>query len=130
MLAGSLLARGTPWVHGDLLSAHMALNLAGWFGVAIVGTLHTFYPSLTQTQLRYPRLQNVAFAAWTGGVAALAVGYGWAVDPLAFAAGSASASAHWPSSSTWLPACGAQRARSRSPRGSSGARSRFCWPRF
>ncbi len=83
MLAGSLLARGTPWVHGDLLSAHMALNLAGWFGVAIVGTLHTFYPSLTQTQLRYPRLQNVAFAAWTGGVAALAVGYGWAVDPLA-----------------------------------------------
>ncbi|MFN8162834.1 MAG: hypothetical protein U0R26_03205 [Solirubrobacterales bacterium] len=85
MVAGSLLARGTPWVHGDLLGAHMALNLAGWFGAAIVGTLHTFYPSLTQTQIRYPRLQGVAFLAWTGGVAALAAGYGWAVDPLALA---------------------------------------------
>ncbi|MGV1047721.1 MAG: hypothetical protein ACOYD4_04230 [Solirubrobacterales bacterium] len=85
MVAGSLLARGTPWSHGDLLGAHMALNLAGWFGAAIVGTLHTFYPSLTQTQLRYPRLQGVAFLAWTGGVAALALGYGWAVDPLAVA---------------------------------------------
>jgi hypothetical protein len=83
VLAGSLLARGEPWPHGDLLGAHMALNLAGWFGASIVGTLHTFYPSLTQTQLRHPRLQAVAFAAWVGGVAALAVGYGWAVDPLA-----------------------------------------------
>ncbi len=85
MLAGSLLAHGTPWSHGNLLGAHMALNLAGWFGGAIVGTLHTFYPSLTQTQLRRPRLQAVAFVAWTGGVAALAVGYGWALDPLAVA---------------------------------------------
>jgi len=83
MVAGSLLAHGTPWGHGDLLGAHMALNLAGWLGAAIVGTLHTFYPSLTQTQLRYPRLQGVAFAAWTAGVAALALGYGWAIDPLA-----------------------------------------------
>lgn len=85
MPAGSLLAHGTPWVHGDLLGAHMALNLAGWFGAAIVGTLQTFYPSLTQTQLRHPRLQGVAFVAWTGGVAALALGYGWDVDPLAVA---------------------------------------------
>lgn len=85
MVAGSLLGRGTPWTHGDLLGAHMALNLAGWFGAAIVGTLHTFYPSLTQTQLRYPRLQGVAFVAWTAGVAALAAGYGWDLDPLAVA---------------------------------------------
>jgi nitrite reductase (NO-forming) len=85
MVAGSMLAHGTPWVHGDLLGAHMTLNLAGWFGGAIVGTLHTFYPSLTQTQLRYPRLQGVAFAAWTGGVALLAAGYAWMVDPLLIA---------------------------------------------
>jgi nitrite reductase (NO-forming) len=85
MLAGSLLARGVPWNHGDLLSAHMSLNLAGWFGAAIVGTLHTFYPSLTQTQLRFPRLQEVAFVTWTGGVGALAVGYGWGLDPVAVA---------------------------------------------
>jgi nitrite reductase (NO-forming) len=85
VIAGSLLAHGVPWSHGNLLAAHMALNLAGWFGAAIVGTLHTFYPSLTQTQLRYPRLQGPAFGAWTAGVAALAVGYGWALDPLAVA---------------------------------------------
>jgi len=85
VLAGSLLARGEPWNHGNLLGTHMALNLAGWLGGAIVGTLHTFYPSLTQTQLRFPRLQGVAFAAWTGGVAALAIGYGWRLDEPAVA---------------------------------------------
>ncbi|HET8640203.1 MAG TPA: hypothetical protein VFL89_08165 [Solirubrobacterales bacterium] len=85
MIAGSLLAHGEPWPHGDLLGAHMALNLAGWFGAAIVGTLHTFYPSLTQTQLRFPRGQAAAFLAWAGGVAALAVGYGWLAEPLVIA---------------------------------------------
>lgn len=85
VLAGSLLAEGEPWAHGNLLGAHMALNLAGWFGAAIVGTLHTFYPSLTRTQLRHPRLQGLTFLAWTGGVAALALGYGWALDPVAAA---------------------------------------------
>jgi nitrite reductase (NO-forming) len=85
MVAGSLLAHGASWPYGNLLGAHISLNLAGWFGAAIVGTLHTFYPSLTQTELRHPRLQGVAFLAWTGGVAALAAGYGWAIDPVAVA---------------------------------------------
>ncbi|MGH2966362.1 MAG: hypothetical protein ACRDMH_13430 [Solirubrobacterales bacterium] len=85
VVAGALLARGIVWVHGDLLAAHMALNLAGWFGAAIVGTLHTFYPSLTQTQLRHPRLQDVALAGWTGGVLSLALGYGWNLDWFAVA---------------------------------------------
>jgi nitrite reductase (NO-forming) len=83
VIAGSLLAHAVPWSHGDLLGAHMSLNLAGWFGGAIVGTMHTFYPSLTQTQLRFPRLQGLTFAAWTAGVVALAIGYAWGVDPLA-----------------------------------------------
>lgn len=85
MVAGSLLGRGEAWSHGDLLAAHISLNLAGWFGASIVGTLHTFFPSLTQTQLRFPRLQGVAFVAWVAGVAALAVGYAWALEPLAVA---------------------------------------------
>lgn len=85
VIAGSLLAHGTLWTHGSLLDAHMSLNLAGWFGGAIVGTLHTFYPSLTGTQLRFPRLQGAAFATWTAGVAALAVGYAWSLDALACA---------------------------------------------
>jgi nitrite reductase (NO-forming) len=74
-LVGIALARGVVWTHGSLLGAHLALNLAGWLGAAIVGTLHTFYPSLTQTALRHPRLQGPAFATWTTGVAGLAAGY-------------------------------------------------------
>lgn len=85
IVAGAMLADGISWPHGYLLGAHMVLNLAGWFGAAIVGTLHTFYPSLTQTALRFPRLQVVTFWLWGGGVAALAVGYGAAVEPVAIA---------------------------------------------
>lgn len=73
-LIGMLIARGTAWSHGSLLEAHLALNLAGWLGTAIVGTLHTFFPSLTQSTLRHPRLQGPTFYAWTAGVAALAAG--------------------------------------------------------
>jgi nitrite reductase (NO-forming) len=85
VLAGVLLATHAYWPWGSLVGAHMALNLAGWFGTAIVGTLHTFFPSLTQTQLRFARLQRPTFAAWTLGVAALATGFGFAVKPLVLA---------------------------------------------
>lgn len=85
MIAGSLMADGVVWTHGFLLGAHMSLNLAGFFGTAIVGTLHTFYPSLTQTQLRFPQLQRISFGAWTLGVLALAIGYAWSLDGLAVA---------------------------------------------
>jgi nitrite reductase (NO-forming) len=77
VLAGVLMATGARWTAGSLLGAHMTLNLAGWFGTAILGTLHTFFPSLTQTRLRHPRLQRPTFAAWTLGTAVLATGYGF-----------------------------------------------------
>ncbi|MGI8631504.1 MAG: hypothetical protein ACR2NA_03010 [Solirubrobacterales bacterium] len=83
IVAGVLVAEGAAWSWGNLLAAHMSLNVAGWFGTAIVGTLHTFYPSLTRTALALPRLQAPTFAAWVGGTLALATGYGWGVDPLA-----------------------------------------------
>jgi hypothetical protein len=73
-LLGVLMARGTAWTHGSLLGAHLALNLGGWFGTAIVGTLHTFFPSLTHTQLRHPRLQAPTFVLWAAGIAGLALG--------------------------------------------------------
>lgn len=75
---GVLLTFGVSWPHGSLLGAHLALNLAGWFGSAIVGTLHTFYPSLTHTQLAYPRLQRPAFYTWVGGslMQAVALAFG------------------------------------------------------
>ena len=71
---GPLMAGGVGWTHGSLLGAHLALNLGGWFGTAIVGTLHTFYPSLTGTRLRWPRLQLPVFACWSGGIVAVALG--------------------------------------------------------
>ena len=86
VLAGVLLAAGVGWSPGSLLGAHMTLNLAGWFGTAIVGTLHTFFPSLTQTRLAFPRLQSPTFVAWTSGTAALAAGYALAIGPLVIAA--------------------------------------------
>lgn len=85
IVAGAALAIPLRWPHGDLLAAHMALNVIGWFGTAIVGTLHTFYPSLTRTVLPLPRLQPWTFRAWAVGVVLLAVGSAWAVDPLASA---------------------------------------------
>lgn len=73
-LIGALMARGAAWSHGSLLGAHLALNLAGWLGTAMIGTLHTFFPSLTQSRLIHERLQGPTFLAWVGGVSALAFG--------------------------------------------------------
>jgi len=73
-LAGVLMARGTAWPYGSLLGAHLALNLGGWLGTAILGTLHTFFPSLTQTQLRHPRLQRPTYILWLLGILGLAGG--------------------------------------------------------
>jgi nitrite reductase (NO-forming) len=81
-LIGIAMARGTLWTHGSLLGAHLALNLGGWLGAAIVGTLHTFFPSLTHSQLQRPRLQAPTFAAWLAGVAALALGAAFDAGPL------------------------------------------------
>jgi nitrite reductase (NO-forming) len=82
VLAGVGLATGARWPAGDLLGTHLALNLGGWFGTAIVGTLHTFYPSLTHTRLRWPRLQVPTFSAWTAGIGALAAGAAIPFEPL------------------------------------------------
>lgn len=73
-LIGVAMARGTAWSQGSLLGAHLALNIAGWLGTAIVGTLHTFYPSLTQGRLIHERLQGPTFFAWCAGVVMLAAG--------------------------------------------------------
>lgn len=85
VVAGAMLADAVAWSHGNLLGAHMVLNLGGWFGTAIVGTLHTFFPSLTHSRLRFPRLQGPTFGAWVGGVAVLAAGYGFSLDGAAVA---------------------------------------------
>ena len=85
-LLGIALAGGVSWRYGSLLGAHIALNLAGWIGTAIVGTLHTFFPSLTATQLRFPQLQGATFLSWIAGVGAFAVGAALDLDGLVIAA--------------------------------------------
>jgi nitrite reductase (NO-forming) len=82
ILVGALLARGVSWSHGSLLGAHLALNVAGWMGGAIVGTLHTFFPSLTGTQLRFAKLQRPTLLLWFLGVAQLALGAALLSSPL------------------------------------------------
>lgn len=79
---GLMLALDLKWSHGSLLGAHLAFNLGGWLGGAIVGTLHTFAPSLTQTRLRFPRFQVFTFAFWTAGCGVLALGFGFGSEAL------------------------------------------------
>jgi nitrite reductase (NO-forming) len=83
VLVGAVLAGGLVWTHGSLLGAHLSLNIAGWLGTAIIGTLHTFFPSLTGTQLRFGRLQGPTFALWVLGVVELTLAAAFAVDVLA-----------------------------------------------
>lgn len=82
---GPVMGAEVVWTHGSLLAAHLVLNVGGWFGTTIVGTLHTFYPSLTGTRLRWPRLQAPVYAAWVAGVASLAVSAAFVLDAAAMA---------------------------------------------
>ena len=84
-LLGPAMAADVVWIHGSLLGAHLALNLGGWFGTAIVGTLHTFYPSLTGTRLRVPRLQAPTHASWSAGITFVALSAAFASQPMAIA---------------------------------------------
>lgn len=49
---GVLLARGQPdpW-HGRLLLAHMMVNVLGWIGFTVVGTLVTLWPTMLRTRM-------------------------------------------------------------------------------
>lgn len=72
---GTLLATGLFAGDGDTVGTHALLAVGGWFGGTIVGTLHTFFPSLTDTRLRWPRLEVIALLGWYPGLGALAAGY-------------------------------------------------------
>ncbi|WP_022918574.1 multicopper oxidase domain-containing protein [Ruania albidiflava] len=50
--AGVLLARGLPgdW-HGRLLVAHTMVNLLGWVGLTVTGTLLTLWPTILRTRI-------------------------------------------------------------------------------
>ncbi|MBJ7348262.1 MAG: hypothetical protein JHC87_06805 [Thermoleophilaceae bacterium] len=74
-LTGASMANHSASGLDDPLSTHLTLMLGGWLGCAIVGTLHTLFPSITATRLRWPRLEVPTYWSWVGGVTVLAVGY-------------------------------------------------------
>lgn len=49
---GATLARGPsePW-HGRLMFAHITLNLLGWVGLTVMGTLVTLWPTMLRTRI-------------------------------------------------------------------------------
>jgi nitrite reductase (NO-forming) len=49
---GAVLARDPPepW-HGRLVVAHVALNLLGWIGLTVMGTLVTLWPTMLRTRI-------------------------------------------------------------------------------
>ncbi|HKX66282.1 MAG TPA: multicopper oxidase domain-containing protein [Intrasporangium sp.] len=50
---GVLLARGgaTDTAHGQLLVAHTMVNLLGWIGLTVLGTLVTLWPTMLRTKM-------------------------------------------------------------------------------
>jgi len=102
---GAVLARDPvePW-HGRLVIAHITLNLLGWIGLTVMGTLVTLWPTMLRTRIAegaervarqaLPVLVGSVVVTVTGalcglrvltavGVAAYLGGVLWAVAPLA-----------------------------------------------
>lgn len=52
VLFGTLMARGVPmeW-HERLMTAHVILNVLGWMGLTVLGTLLTLWPTMLRTRI-------------------------------------------------------------------------------
>jgi len=102
---GAALARDPdePW-HGRVMAAHITINLLGWIGLTVMGTLVTLWPTMLRTRIAQggeriarqalPVLAGSVVIAVTGalcglqtvaaiGVAGYLAGFLWAVRPLA-----------------------------------------------
>jgi nitrite reductase (NO-forming) len=102
---GAALARDPdePW-HGRVMAAHIVINLLGWIGLTVMGTLVTLWPTMLRTRIAegaelvarqaLPVLTGSVVIAVAGalcglqavaavGVAGYLTGYLWAVRPLA-----------------------------------------------
>jgi len=74
---GAALARGTvePW-HGRLVIAHITLNLLGWIGLTVMGTLVTLWPTMLRTRIAEgaERVARQALPTLAGAVVVTVVG--------------------------------------------------------
>lgn len=52
VLFGTLMARGVPTVwHERLMTAHVMVNVLGWMGLTVLGTLLTLWPTMLRTRI-------------------------------------------------------------------------------
>jgi nitrite reductase (NO-forming) len=74
---GAALAHGTvePW-HGRLVIAHITLNLLGWIGLTVMGTLVTLWPTMLRTRIAEgaERVARQALPILVGSVVATVAG--------------------------------------------------------
>lgn len=85
---GVLLAAepGDTW-RGRLMAAHIAINLFGWIGLTVVGTLLFLWPTVVRSRMAPGAERRTAHALWflLVGVAAIATGATLGTHWLAFA---------------------------------------------
>lgn len=60
---------------GSMRLAHLHLNILGFLGLTIAGTLHAFFPTVIAVPLASPSLALTTYRLWTAGVPLLAVGF-------------------------------------------------------
>lgn len=74
---GATLARdpAEPW-HGRLMTAHITLNLLGWVGLTVMGTLVTLWPTMLRTRIAgsAERVARQALPILVGSVVVLSAG--------------------------------------------------------
>ena len=97
---GATLAFGlSEELHGRFLTAHMAMNLLGWLGLTVTGTLVTFWPTLLRARMddRAELLARRALPVLVGGLAVLVAGalLGWRPLALLGLAGYVAGLAWW-----------------------------------
>lgn len=72
---GTVLARGPEdELHGRVVMAHVAVNVLGWVGLTVLGTLLTLWPTILRTRMApgAERHSRQALPALVGSVAAVA----------------------------------------------------------
>ncbi|MEX0429333.1 multicopper oxidase domain-containing protein, partial [Nocardioides sp. DS6] len=82
---GVLMARGLPMAwHERLMTAHVIVNVLGWVGLTVLGTLVTLWPTMLRTRIADGAERAARRALWPllGGLAVAAMGCVAGLRPL------------------------------------------------